>query len=164
MKSFALKENFLKQENKELLSKIEHIFDKLPERTFSGNPWIKGITCHHLAHALAGVFPEFKAVDGHFIDKWREHSRLEEKRDEKSRKGYVIIDPYPIGGIKPQMYYTTWYGNSWKSLYLPATSTKRMHEGLLVSPEFKKQVKLIQKDILKILNDKYGFISKFGNN
>jgi len=37
MQSFTIKRKYLEQKNKELLVKIEYIFDKLPERKFKTN-------------------------------------------------------------------------------------------------------------------------------
>ena len=122
---------YLEQKNKELLVKIEYIFDKLPERKFKTNVWIVDITCHHLAHALAKCFPDFKAVDGRFNKKRVEpHSRLEEiiREDQqdtpRNAQEYTIIDPYSIAGIKSQMYYG-YVGWPQKHLYIPTTPEEK---------------------------------------
>jgi hypothetical protein len=85
-----------------------------------------------------------------------EDIKEKEKYTIRNTQWHTIIDPYPIAGIKPQMYYG-FNGWPWNKLYIPATLEERklLHEWLLLSPKFEKHVQLIQSDIEKILKKKF---------
>lgn len=68
MKPFAITGGYLTDKDKVFLQTLDTIADNLPDRKFA-HPIMQTIipiTCHHLAHALAQIFPAYKAIDGRF--------------------------------------------------------------------------------------------------
>lgn len=147
----------------EILKKTEIIFDGIPKREFDHptRKWEKIPTCcHHLSHALARVFTDYKVVDGWFGWRWNEHSWLERSLDarhwikDRRFENIMLLDPYPICWVKPHLIF--WFNYwPWKQLYFPLDWKLRnsLASWMLRTKKFKLQVDITHQDILEVLTD-----------
>lgn len=142
-----------------LLHKIDQVFTLIPERNFVDLNWRTiPISCHHISHALWKIFTEFETVDGWFWNRGWEHSWLEKRTWQKEIvfdrefEDIIILDPYPICGFRPQMYF--WYSRwPWKNLYMPLSWKLResLAWWLLCDRLFEQQVEQVKADIIDVL-------------
>lgn len=112
--------------DKHLFEVVRLAMKELPD--IRCKPSTDEISCHHVARALAEIFPiEFE--DGHFNKGW-EHSWL-------STPNGWIIDPYPVALIGGPILVDAGSRSPWRSLYVPAKLA------VTETPQFRLDVALV---------------------
>ena len=100
------------QVDKNLFRNIEKVVEVMPDIDLgtreNGEPIV--VSCHHVAHALAKVFP-VEVRDGYFGNKGWRHSWLVTRNE-------MIIDSYPWAMIGGPFLVDTRFFSPWPKLYI----------------------------------------------
>ncbi len=143
MTPYAVENGDISREDFEMFKNMRARVENLPDNLLDGTL----ISCHHICHALAGIF-DVEVVDGRF-DRSSQHSWLVLQRrtfEEDGENSLVIADMYPVAGASASLLYTAWC-TPWKNMYVKDPDfTKRA----ITHPDFQRQVQIIRGGLLRL--------------